>query len=349
MCHDSFVWDDVNVAGELKSLWVVSEGSGMVASIIDFTDVTSDTASEPPLISKTPVVRGTFAHSTAAYEKMRFLFQFDESNSDDIDVYDMSDVSQPRLINTFQYAGESNTNALPHNGWVHGNTLYVAYYEAGLIAFDISNPYNVQEVGKIETFRDPEGDGSFNRQIKGRMEGAWNLYTKLPSGNILVSDMYNGLYIVQANAPYPKPDAPDVSLERNENDDVTLSWNAVPNARAYFVERSIEGESFVVIAEYLTTTSYVDSSVGDKVASYIVKAKNSEGEGIGEPRSVERQITAGPTNGPALSTPSPSNAVTTQPTPPPTPQQPTPAEPPTAATLPTTPLPTFFMTPYPTV
>ena len=43
-----------------------------------------------------------------------------------------------------------------------GNYLVVAYYGAGLRVFDISNTSNIQEVGKYETFRDPNGDGIFD-------------------------------------------------------------------------------------------------------------------------------------------------------------------------------------------
>jgi len=338
------LYENVNVEGQLKKLWIVSEGSGMVDTILDFTDVTN-TQSSPLVIATTPIENGLFAHSNALSADRRFLFQFDESNKGgDIYVYDISQVLQPILINIFQCSEERNSNPRPHNGWIKDGFLYVAYYEAGLVAFDVSNPYDVAEVGRIETYRDPNQTGTNIRQIRGEMQGAWNLYTGLTSGNILVTDMFSGLFIVKANAPYSKPNAPVVSVERNADGDVTLTWNAVSNARAYSVERSIGGQSFVVVKEFLpsTTTTYFDNSVRDKNVSYKVKAVNAQG--IGESPAVESApLSASPTNVP-----------TNQPTPGPTaPPTPNPTSPPSTVPTPQpslnpTPLPSNPPTPVPT-
>lgn len=65
---------------------------------------------------------------------------------------------------------------MPHNGEVRGQYLYVAYYKAGLRVFDISNPLSPYEVGKTETFRDPNGDGVLeNPYINAQSNGAWNV------------------------------------------------------------------------------------------------------------------------------------------------------------------------------
>eukprot|EP00984_Skeletonema_dohrnii_P035029 scaffold34600_cov155-Skeletonema_dohrnii-CCMP3373.AAC.3 len=320
-CHDSSLWENVNVDGELKTLWIVSEGSGMVENIFDFTDVKTTKKFPGEPLSSTPPQNGIYAHSNALSEDKRFLFQFDENNKGDIYVYDISNVTQPSYINRFQYSEEDTSNAMPHNGHIRGGYLHVAYYEAGLRTFDISNPYEIFEVGKIETYRDPQQTGTYDsdRPIQGNYRGAWNSYVGLSSGNILVTDMFSGLFIVKANSPYPEPNAPTLSAVRNANNDVTLTWNAVPNARAYSVERRIGGQpfAFVVIAEFLTTTSYFDNSVRDTNASYKVKAVNGEGTGVSA--TVESAVlTASPTKAPTNQpTPRPSPLPTPNPTSPP--------------------------------
>jgi hypothetical protein len=301
-CHDSYLYENVNVGGQLKKLWIVSEGSGMKETILDFTGVTPDTDSPPPVISTTPIVTGIYAHSNTMSADKRFLFQFDENNTGDIHIYDISQVSQPKLINIFQCSEETTSNPIPHNGWIKGGYLYVAYYEAGLVAFDVSNPYEPLEVGRIETYRDPGQTGTNTKNIQGRYEGAWNVYTGLTSGNILVNDMFSGLFVVKADPPYSKPNAPVVSAKRNANGDVTLTWIAVPNTRAYSVERSIGGQNFVVVQEFLpsSTTSFSDNTVRDTNVSYKVKAVNAEGTGVASiPTSV-------PTNPPTPTTPMPT-------------------------------------------
>jgi hypothetical protein len=343
-CHDSSLWENVNVNGQLKTLWIVSEGSGMAETIFDFTDVKTTLQKPQKELSTTPLQNGIYAHSNALSEDKRFLFQFDENNKGDIYVYDISNVYQPRIINRFQYSEEDTSNAMPHNGHIRGGYLHVAYYEAGLRTFDISNPYEIREVGKIETYRDPQQTGTNVNRIQGNYRGAWNTYVGLSSGNILVSDMFSGLFIVKANSPYPEPNAPTLSAVRNANNDVILTWNAVPNARAYSVERSIGGQSFVVVAEaeFLPTTSYFDNSVRDANASYKVKAVNGEGTGVSA--TVES----------AVLTASPTKAPTNQPTPRPSPlPTPNPTLPPSRAPTPQpspnpTPLPEDLPIPVPT-
>ena len=344
-CHDSYLYDNVIVDGELRTLWVVSEGSGMKETIMDFTDVTPDTVLAPRVISTTPIQNGIYAHSSALSEK-RILFEFDENNRRDIYVYDINNVLEPKLINAFQCSEESN--AIPHNGEAKGRYLYVAYYEAGLRSFDVTNPLYPVEVGRVETWRDA------GNSIQGTTSGAWNVYTGLKSGNILVTDMFSGLFIVKANAPYAAPDAPIVRVERNVNT-VTVSWDSVANARAYTVERRIEGQAaFVVVDEFLTTTSYLDNSAQDKNVSYKVKAVNGEGTGV-SPEVESTQLTASPTKAPTNQpTPRPTVPLTPNPTPPPsnapTPQpspNPTPLPSNSPTTVPTNP-PSPNPTPFPT-
>ena len=69
--------------------------------------------------------------------------------------------------------------------------------------FDISNPANPVEVGKYETWRDPDGDGTFNKTITGVYNGAWNLHVFLPSGNVLLSDMKSGTFIFRVDPIAP--------------------------------------------------------------------------------------------------------------------------------------------------
>ncbi len=345
-CHDSVLVENVNVDGQMSTLWIVSEGTGMKETIFDFTDV-KRTLSAPPVISTTPFENGIYAHSSVVSEDKRFLFQMDENNRGDIYVYDISNVKTPKLINIFQYAEERTSNALPHNGQIKGGFLYVAYYEAGYLAFDISNPYDIAEVGRIETYRDPQQTGTNVKQIRGRYVGAWNSYVGLSSGNMLVSDTISGLFVVKANAPYSKPNAPVVSAGRNANNAVTLTWNAVPNARAYSVQRRVEGQSFVVVAEFLTTTSYFDDSVRNQNVSYRVKALNGEGESVSavvksnlSSASPTKKPTNQPTPKPSVGpTPNPTSPPSKTPTPEPSPNPtPLPSNPPTP--LPTTAAPT---------
>ena len=40
----------------------------------------------------------------------------------------------------------------PHNPVVMGNKLYVAWYQAGIQVFDITNPANPKRIGQYDTY-----------------------------------------------------------------------------------------------------------------------------------------------------------------------------------------------------
>ncbi|KAL7543319.1 hypothetical protein ACHAXR_012646 [Thalassiosira sp. AJA248-18] len=274
-CHDSYVREDIDG----RDILFVSDGSGRKESIYDITDVDATTNQAPAAIGTTAQLSGIYAHESWLSEDNRYLFEFDENNSADCIVYDVSDLTSPVRITTFQYSEEDTTNALPHNGEVRGKYLFVAYYEAGLRVFDISNPFLPVEVGKVETYRDPVGDGTYTRSISGRgsTDGAWNTYPFLPSGNILVNDSSEGLFVVKADAPYEAPSAVQLAAQRDGLDDVTLTWDDVTNARGYSVERSFDGSAYTMIAEHLVSSTYSDSSSRFQDAWYKVNAVNGEG------------------------------------------------------------------------
>ncbi|MEL6924584.1 MAG: T9SS type A sorting domain-containing protein, partial [Bacteroidota bacterium] len=66
--------------------------------------------------------------------------------------------------------------------------LYVSYYFDGLRIYNISDPANPVLSSFYNT--------SNSTHAYGKYEGAWGVYPFLPSGNVLVSDMQKGLFIV---------------------------------------------------------------------------------------------------------------------------------------------------------
>lgn len=101
-------------------------------------------------------------------------------------VFNFSDLDNPQYH--MEYLGP--TTAIDHNGYVVGNTFYVANYTAGLRAIDISNldAGIMTETAYIDTYI-ADDNTSFN--------GAWNIYPFFESGNIVVSDINGGLFIVR--------------------------------------------------------------------------------------------------------------------------------------------------------
>lgn len=78
-------------------------------------------------------------------------------------------------------------NVIDHNSQLAGNILYLAAYRAGLRIYDVSNPLAIVERGYFDTY--PSGQGY-------DFTGAWGTAIGYPSGNVIISDINRGLFVV---------------------------------------------------------------------------------------------------------------------------------------------------------
>jgi choice-of-anchor B domain-containing protein len=134
-----------------------------------------------------------YVHSGWGTEDKQFILLHDEFDelkgglNTTVRIFSIEDLNTPTQVG--QWTGP--TPAIDHNGFVRGNRYYMSNYERGLTVLDITDPTTPTEVGFFDTFT-PSNENSFN--------GAWGVYPFLPSGNILVSDINSGLYILKDNA-----------------------------------------------------------------------------------------------------------------------------------------------------
>jgi len=173
---------------------------------VDFNERTVDIWDMTDM--KTPTLLSTTGYSGASYthsgwwseDKMTIFIQdeLDEQNlglNTTLRALDISDLINPVISGT--YTGQ--TAAIDHNGFTLGNYYYMSNYRRGLSVIDISNPSDMKDVALFDTFSVPsENSANFN--------GAWGTYPYLPSGNILVSDIEYGLFILKLNendGPFP--------------------------------------------------------------------------------------------------------------------------------------------------
>jgi choice-of-anchor B domain-containing protein len=82
---------------------------------------------------------------------------------------------------------------IPHNVYIKDNFLFNSQYEDGLLVYDISNPVDPVLVGHYDTH--PQNT------VYNTYYGNWGNYPWLPSGNIICSDMQNGLHILRFMPP----------------------------------------------------------------------------------------------------------------------------------------------------
>lgn len=159
--------------------------------IVDVTD-----KNNPTQISTIDYSNIGYTHQGWFTENMEYFLLGDEIdeinfglNSRTV-VFDFNDLDNPVIH--MEYSGP--TAAIDHNGYVVGNTFYIANYTAGLRAVDISNIESgvMTETGFIDTYIS-NNNTAFN--------GAWNIYPFFESGNIVVSDIDGGLFVVRKSNP----------------------------------------------------------------------------------------------------------------------------------------------------
>jgi choice-of-anchor B domain-containing protein len=180
-----------------KEIMISSNGKQFGTDTLSVVDVTNKTA-VTRIASKTYAQAG-YIHQGWFTEDQRYFFQNDELDEPNVGrtrthLWDMQDLDNPVYRGYYQHA----TSSVDHNLYVKGNFLYEANYTVGVRVFKIgnlesTNPNDwITEVAAYDTYA-PSDSATFN--------GAWNVYPYLPSGNILVSDIDGGLFVLRASLP----------------------------------------------------------------------------------------------------------------------------------------------------
>lgn len=143
----------------------------------------------------------------------------EENNGYDLKVINTSDIQNLELISTLN--SDVNEFSIAHNLMIKDDLLFISYYWDGLQVFDISNPENPIRVAFYDTYI-PENFGGYN--------GAWGVYAFLPSGNILISDIANGLFVLEINL-----------IEKQEIP-IMEGWNMVST---YLINEDLDASLFI--------------------------------------------------------------------------------------------------------
>ena len=157
--------------------------------IVDVTD-----KNNPTNISSISYSNIGFTHQGWFTEDQKYFILGDETDEINYNtrtrtlVFDFTDLDNP--IFHMQHLGP--TTSIDHNVYVKGNLLYQANYTSGIRIIDISNieTNTMTEIGFFDTY--PENNST-------SFHGAWNVYPYFESGNIIISDIERGLFIIRKN------------------------------------------------------------------------------------------------------------------------------------------------------
>jgi choice-of-anchor B domain-containing protein len=163
-------------------------------TIVDVTD-----KANPLQVSRTGYSGRGYTHQAWLNEEHTLLFLDDELDEQNFRhgtktrVWDVTDLDAPSLIDEFVNV----TDAIDHNLYVKGDLIYQANYRAGLTVLEVKRDGSGDYVQLSErAFFDiyPSSDSpSFN--------GAWSNYPYFPSGNVVVSGIEQGLFVLGLDLP----------------------------------------------------------------------------------------------------------------------------------------------------
>jgi len=157
-------------------------------------DVTANPTS-PEQLARVTYDQASYIHSGALTKDHSYLISTDEGDEQDhglrstLYIWDVRKLSKPKLIGT----NVAKSGAIDHNIYSEKDALFHANYVNGFRILDLKHASKgkLKEVAYIDTV--PTSDAP-------EFDGAWAAYPYLPSGNMLVGDMSQGLFIVRPDA-----------------------------------------------------------------------------------------------------------------------------------------------------
>ncbi len=184
-------------------------------TIVDVTDKT-----DMSQISRTGYAGQRYTHQGWLTEDQQYFLMNDEldeaqnGHNTRTHIWDVSNLDSPVYMGFYQAAVAS----IDHNLYIKGDKAYMANYRSGLRIVDVSNVANanLQEVAYFDTY--PQNDNaSFN--------SAWSNYPYFASGNIIVSDIEKGLFVLRETQPLEREDEqlavnPSLYIQPNPATDV---------------------------------------------------------------------------------------------------------------------------------
>jgi choice-of-anchor B domain-containing protein len=171
-----------------KELFIGANENEVV--IVDVTN-----KNNPQLISNISYSNDGYTHQVWLSEDRNYIIVGDELDEQNLGfntrtiIIDINDLDNPSFH--FEYYG--TTPAIDHNGYSKNGKYYLANYKAGMRVMDISDlsNSNMSEVGYFDTYP-ANNNASFN--------GVWNVYPYFGSGNIVISDISGGFFVVKSSA-----------------------------------------------------------------------------------------------------------------------------------------------------
>lgn len=193
-----------------------------------------------------------YNHSGWLNDKGDVMVFCDETNDKMVKVLDVSDITDPEVVSLFKSTLLCpETNSIAHNPFILDSLVFVSYYHDGVQVFDISDPKYPRRVAYYDTEPD---DTNYSGG-----SGVWGVYPYLPSGNIIASDVRNGLFVLDFT-PNNNPTSWYVDSITVTDDETGHCWENAFNSVASAQPFLREGDS-LFIAQGVYIADSIDRNV----------------------------------------------------------------------------------------
>lgn len=148
----------------------------------DIVDVTTKSAMF--LVARRTYPSLSYCHQGWLSEDRNYFYINDETDGiNRTTIFDVSDIDNPVIVGEYS----AGVGATDHNQYVLGNFMYEADYHSGLRIFCLDDPLAPLQVGYFDTYPEDNNSG---------YEGAWSVFPYFPSGNVIISDIDRGFFVV---------------------------------------------------------------------------------------------------------------------------------------------------------
>lgn len=163
----------------------------------DIWDITNIATSAPVLLgSFNGGADGSSASATADGNYLAYTTK-NPNGTSFVTIYNVSNPASITVASTLTMTALGIDAVTPHDPKIMGNLLYVSWFQAGTLIFDITNPNAPVFVGSYDTWPGPV--------LPQQLDGNWGVYPYLGQGKVLLSDRNTGLYVVDATAVSSQP------------------------------------------------------------------------------------------------------------------------------------------------
>lgn len=219
-----------------------------------FTIVGLDDKAAPSMISRSPYPRSEYAHQGWLSEDHKYFLMNDELDESAYGynprtlIWKIEDLDNPVLIGEYF----NNAPAIDHNLYVHDGLVYESNYMSGLRVLDMAriSQGQLRERAYFDTY--PQAESI-------HFGGTWSNYPYFESGNIIVSDMNNGLFVLRLDleedliAAHPSGvqdicEEEEIIFKVETSEEATYQWQ-VFNGQTYQDVVDAEGVSGAITRE----------------------------------------------------------------------------------------------------